>query len=454
MAVRRLFFFALLSGIIIGCRNNPGDSAVVSGTVEVPGMTEIRFLPLETYYEDPESVIRVAVDEKGRFRIEYALQEPLVCAFLGSEIHFVYLEPGTELEVVFPENGGLEILRDTRNNNTIFSGYMKSFPAVDYGLGPDDFTHTIDSLYRRKVDFIEKNSEKITGLLKEYLLTSAFYETAGGKIYYARRYAEHLLKGQNEFFSFLDSVPVNNEAAARNRNYHEFIEHYINYRYRLKAFGQGVRYINDYAEKYVIAREELQGQALEQFLTVNFNDGIGSALPQRDILFDQLREFLADPEFSDRSKSFLNNLLSSWESRTLAPGNPAPGFSLNATDGQTHALSDFRGKYVILDFWASWCGPCISGFPETMEIARKYEGKAVLLTINYLEKNDVWLEAVKKYQLPAPSLSLDKETAVEYGMNGSISLPYYVLIDPDGKIALDRTTPEVIEEYLFSDNKK
>ena len=64
---------------------------------------------------------------------------------------------------------------------------------------------------------------------------------------------------------------------------------------------------------------------------------------------------------------------------TLAAGATAPDFAMQTVDGRTLRLSDFKDKIVILDFWATWCGPCIASFPHTQEIAAKYKDQGVVV---------------------------------------------------------------------------
>lgn len=118
----------------------------------------------------------------------------------------------------------------------------------------------------------------------------------------------------------------------------------------------------------------------------------------------------------------------------LESGNiPAPQFSLENTYGKKVSLSDFKGKWVILDFWGSWCIWCIKGFPELKEAYQKYAGTLEVIGIDCRESKEAWLAGIKKYELPWVNLYCPDGNPLlhEYGVQG---FPTKAIIDPEGKI--------------------
>lgn len=128
----------------------------------------------------------------------------------------------------------------------------------------------------------------------------------------------------------------------------------------------------------------------------------------------------------------------------VQPGQPAPEFKTTDVNGNPLKLSDFRGKYVILDFWASWCAPCRQANPHMKELYGKYHNKG--LEFIYIADNDSrqdqWREAIKKDKLEDfyhVLCALDETETdgtpanikARYGVN---FLPTKFLIDPEGKI--------------------
>jgi len=123
----------------------------------------------------------------------------------------------------------------------------------------------------------------------------------------------------------------------------------------------------------------------------------------------------------------------------MAPvGGVAPDFVQNDTLGNPVALSSFRGNYVLVDFWASWCGPCRAENPGLVELYNKYHSKGFNVLGVSLDKpgeKDNWLEAIATDKLPWQNVSdlqfWNNAVGRKYGI---VSVPQNFLVDPSGKI--------------------
>ncbi len=118
----------------------------------------------------------------------------------------------------------------------------------------------------------------------------------------------------------------------------------------------------------------------------------------------------------------------------------APDFTLPDLDGKKVSLSDFRGKWVVLDFWGSWCGWCIKGFPALKDAYKKYGDKIVIIGIDCNESEAEWKAGVKKYDIPWLNLynGHGQELYADYNITG---FPTKAIINPEGKL-VDLTTGE------------
>lgn len=115
-------------------------------------------------------------------------------------------------------------------------------------------------------------------------------------------------------------------------------------------------------------------------------------------------------------------------------GAPAPDFTLKNLDGKDLSLSSLRGKYVVLDFWGSWCGWCIKGIPDMKKYYEKYAGKFEILGIDCNDSDAAWRKAVEQYELPWLHVYNPRESSVlsDYSIQG---FPTKIIIDPQGHIA-------------------
>ncbi len=124
--------------------------------------------------------------------------------------------------------------------------------------------------------------------------------------------------------------------------------------------------------------------------------------------------------------------------KETAIGQPAPIFSQTTSEGKTVSLADYRGKYVLIDFWASWCGPCRQENPAVTKVYNQYKGRNFDILGVSLDKEDgreKWLKAIQDDQLAWTQVSdlkgWQNAAAQRYGVR---AIPQNFLVGPDGKI--------------------
>ncbi|MBR5351998.1 MAG: TlpA family protein disulfide reductase [Prevotella sp.] len=120
--------------------------------------------------------------------------------------------------------------------------------------------------------------------------------------------------------------------------------------------------------------------------------------------------------------------------KQMSKGKPAPDFKLKDLNGNERTLASFRGKYVLLDFWGSWCIWCIKGFPDLKASYEKHKDRMEVIGIDCNDTEEKWRNAVKQYELPWTNLYNPKSgTSVitDYAVKG---FPTKILISPDGLI--------------------
>ena len=137
-------------------------------------------------------------------------------------------------------------------------------------------------------------------------------------------------------------------------------------------------------------------------------------------------------------------------------GGAAPLFSQNDPEGNPISLEDLKGKVVLLDFWASWCGPCRRENPNVVKVYDKYKDKGFeILGISLDKDKGRWLGAIEKDGLTWPQVSDLKGWSNVVGkMYGVSSIPHTVLIDEEGNILALKLRGPALEkklEEIFAD---
>ena len=135
----------------------------------------------------------------------------------------------------------------------------------------------------------------------------------------------------------------------------------------------------------------------------------------------------------------------------LLPGMEAPEISMKDTEGNIRRLSDLRGKVVMIDFWASWCGPCRRENPNVVRLYKKYHDKGFeIYSVSLDKEKSAWLKAIKDDGLAWPNHVSDLNGWTSSGGKtyGIMSVPSTVLVDKDGKIIARNLRGTELEKKL------
>ncbi len=188
---------------------------------------------------------------------------------------------------------------------------------------------------------------------------------------------------------------------------------------------------------------------LKKFLRQNSNATLGAlalswasrsfTLPEMDsALAEQKGKFPGNPVLTDVEKSMQAQRQQPAQSAAGASwvGKPAPDFSLPDVNGKEVSLASFKGKYLLVDFWASWCGPCRMENPNVLEAYNHFKTKNFTIVGVSLDKEkEPWVKAIEHDKLAWTQISdlkyWNSKAAEVFGFQG---IPFNILIDPNGMV--------------------
>ena len=433
----------------------PPSTRVTAALANAAERRSISFEYQQTPIYHTPVTVEVPLDEKGCLAVELPFTEAQMASVNLDEEVKLFLEPGDQLHIdadLLDLPQSLRFSGQGAANNQFLAALRSRFPdylRIDYkDLAVDDFRKMIDQRRVEMTRFLDEGCSQyqLTPTFVDYYRAEITYEWAKLVVSYPFNYMfangnknEGPRAVPADYHDALDQVELVDEAAIGTTHYRTFLGRNF-LRLEMAAY-EGIQ-LEQLSEsqrqdlfetytRYNQAKRLLHGKVLYFFLAGeivrDFQHGH----------FDQgeqhLAEFLRDnpyPEYTEVVEEVVR------QTSKLKPGQPAPDFTLDDLQGQSVSLSDFKGQAVFLDFWASWCGPCIEDFPYLEQIKQQTrDQKVVFLSISLDSRADEWRQAVDEHGLTGVHVHAPdgRQVAVDqlYQVRG---IPSYFLVGPDGRM--------------------
>jgi cytochrome oxidase Cu insertion factor (SCO1/SenC/PrrC family) len=379
--------------------------------------------------------------QDGLYAINLPIDKPAIKMLTyGSTFKNVFLKPGETLEVSFDASsiessfnyGGSLVIENTildsltNMQRNINYNYIYSQPLESAG-------RYIDSITSANKQYIEKliAEKPVSTDFEEYAKASVDYNNAGLKIMLGERQDEQ----PEHYYDFINQLSLENDDYLDITDYRFFLSYYIemkaNERLNKLDSTKAVEPDALFDESLSVIKE-LKNENIRDYALFN---AMNTRLREKGLVgfenyYDYFKEHNEDPHYEAQLKLLYE------EKQLMAPGQPAPPFTLEDVDGNLVSLNDFKGKYVYVDFWQTLCPRSGRELPYLLDLHADYkEDSIAFVSISVNEDENVWRDYVKEHKNMGTSLrvpqSWDSKTYKDYQASG---LPTFILIDPEGHI--------------------
>lgn len=422
--MKGIFILLFLLSLFFSCSRD--NTVQISGRIE-NGDSIVSFWVEDSIYSFP-------LDENDFFSGRIPLSHSGYATLLHNSFN-IYLSPGEDLEIYMNAlnfSGSLYF----RGSLGGINSYLKEqevavfFDKDCYALDEKEFVQKMKELIDEKTKLLEaKNfNESFTLLEKERIRYSVAGRVSFYPLYRKRTRDKNYRPGP-VFTEFLSSFSLNNEALFGAQDYRTFLLNYVCMQGG-KDGSNGGEYSDGIAD-YILST--ITNTKIKDFLLTEIlfrhiweNNGLEGA----GHLISVFRR-----ECSDRNKvAYMNEMISHWEK--LVAGCEAPDFVVTDLEGRKVSLKDFRGSYLYITVWATWCVPCKHELPYLSLLRKQYEGRNIRFLTVAVENSDnreKWAQFIKTHSYAGlhTFASDDSEFSKNYMI---ISVPRFILIGPDGKI--------------------
>jgi thiol-disulfide isomerase/thioredoxin len=448
-----LFAFLMSSGCMVD------QDTRVLGEIDYIGSADAYLdLPTVHYkYVAPKRVpLQMQGDTPARFDQNVDIDSAqIVDLTIGDQTYPLYLVPGNSLELDIHRNDFPEVVD--------VAGYSRDWnqAVIAYHQDLQPLEKRMDAVNQA---FLDGKSDSLVSLYQQKMvLAKQHLGQTPFRPLYLKSIGQYLVKELE--FIYRSDQPMERREAQRAAIIREAKSLDFFSARSLKAQRAGIRdFATAYSETFGVKQqlEDKYGQTLTDAdvrqLGYQTLDSVRTSLleylPSRDakahakmyFIAERIGEMplsIAEPSYRDYLDSYSDypeytSFLKDFYQRrkAVSPGQPAVDFALPDRNGNEVTMADFRNKYVLVDFWASWCIPCMEAIDDLQTIYKKYpQDKFEIVSISIEEDSSVWRSTLQRFDMPWTQVygghGVDQTTFNQYQAGG---IPFYILVGPDGNI--------------------
>jgi len=428
--------------------------AVISGKILGKSERRLKFKPLVNGLSTAESQ-RISVNSDKTFEGEIALSESgYYRMYYRSKKYLVYLTPGDKIEVTFdPDNDDKVVYGGTSAG---INTYLLRKDKYDddnslarrklYKMPYNEFKDSIAAERKIKEDYLWsyiKNIDEVPAKFVGYELEDVKMEWANQYIDYKKLHPKYMpndYESMEKFsFGFTKELDLKNDHLLVLTSFENFIDHYLNLKTDDKIEAQvpgnplsGAVISEKHRLKYDYIKKYFKGSDIRNYLRTKVvlsllgEDGT----PTMNPIIMQFRKDIKNRDY----RKLVNDKYIKYA--IIDDGGIAPDFQGVTRDGRMVSLSDFEGKYVYIDVWATWCGPCKHELPYFEQLKEEYRGRNIeFVSVSIDKSRFAWENMVREKNMQGHQLFVNGDFDSNFaGLYSIKAVPQFILIDPQGQI--------------------
>ncbi len=369
---------------------------------------------------------------------------------LDGKIVKVFAKPNAKDKITISDNNQLLYSGTSKKINEFLQKKTKDFDTIDAEWLPrPNLTHgnkttkellnKNDSITQIHLNYLEANKNKLPDWFIAFEQQRLRYLTIDWKIksiWYRRALLNRKDSLPNNFLEVaLADLAIDNKVFFGNENYMRFLSSYISLKngrfYKAKRPTSKEDYKEIYVDNFKTTQRVFQGDLKDLFLTYE----LGKIIDSKRYVFEEKWINMVE---SERLNEYLKQL---YHSNPILPkGAKLPYFSLLDATNVRYEPRQFKDQIILINFWATWCKPCIEEFPYENELVSQFKEKPVKIINICMESDSTkWKSILDKNQLKPLNLfsknNWDEKLTRDFDING---LPHSVLVDWNGKIVQNK----------------
>lgn len=421
-------FYAQQKVTITGTVKNFKGKSVVAETVKESIKYEVLILD------------STKLNSKGAFTLSFEVKKPIeVKLTIGEEYTILFVAPSDKISLTLDAKKFDESIKYTGSHskwNQFVAHQMNhknwNFPSSIFKLNEKLFLDSLNIFYQDKIS----NAKDIeSDQLRNYLLQMFDFESMSNKLKYSsyHKYYNKLDKKPElsiGYYDFANKIEINKESVLAFSERNKLVSDLLSF-WTTELYEKDTN-LNYDSLQITIIESRLKGDVKDMAISTEIYNTLAYEfnLDKASKFEEKFSNDLKNQVYKDAIQSIKLKV------KKYAKGALAPSFSFPDMNGKMVSLSDFKGKIVYLDVWASWCGPCRREIPAAKELEKQMHGKdVVFLCVSVDGDEAAWKKIVKEKELTGIHIhskgDFKSEMTKLYDIN---SIPTYIIIDRNGKI--------------------